>query len=203
MYRFTKDYYLSLKAKYKHVFVGGLCVGGMLSLILAMDFPDIDAVASWSPVMGIDGWAIPWYRFLLPFVLHSPLKHLYYWKESDPYGIKNESMRRKIKQMMEREENFGAYDKIPATTILELNRMSKYIKQNINRLTAPFIIIHSKEDDLSSIKGAKFIYEKAPSKIKKFVELTNSYHIITMDNERDIVSKETISFFNSLLKEKS
>lgn len=203
LYRFTKDYYLSLKAKYKHVFVGGLCVGGRLSLILAMDFPDIDAVASWSPVMGIDGWAIPWYRFLLPFVLHSPLKHLYYWKESDPYGIKNESMRRKIKQMMEREENFGAYDKIPATTILELNRMSKYIKQNINRLTAPFIIIHSKEDDLSSIKGAKFIYEKAPSKIKKFVELTNSYHIITMDNERDIVSKETISFFNSLLKEKS
>ena len=81
--------------------------------------------------------------------------------------------------------------------------MSKYIKQNINRLTAPLIIIHSKEDDLSSIKGAKFIYEKAPSKIKKFVELTNSYHIITMDNERDIVSKETISFFNSLLKEKS
>jgi carboxylesterase len=81
--------------------------------------------------------------------------------------------------------------------------MSKYIKQNINRLTVPFIIIHSKEDDLSSIKGAKFIYEKAPSKIKKFVELTNSYHIITMDNERHIVSKETISFFNSLLKEKS
>jgi carboxylesterase len=91
-----------------------------------------------------------------------------------------------------------AYDKIPAPTIVELKRMAKYIKKHINLLKAPFILIHSKEDDLSSIKGAKYIYEKAPSQVKKFVELSNSYHIVTMDNEKDIVSGETIKFFNFL-----
>ncbi|MGC9286323.1 MAG: alpha/beta hydrolase [Hydrogenobaculum sp.] len=203
LYEFAKNFYLNLKAKYSEVFVAGLCVGGMLSLMLGMEFPDIDGVGSWAPAMGIDGWAIPWYRFLLPLGLYTPLKHIYYWKEKEPFGIKNEAMRKKIMQMMKSEKNEAmAYDKIPAPTIVELKRMAKYIKKRINLLKAPFILIHSKEDDLSSIKGAKFIYEKAPSKVKKFVELSNSYHIVTMDNEKDIVSGETITFFNSLSERK-
>jgi len=202
LYNFAKDFYLDLKAKYKEVYVAGLCVGGMLSLMLGMEFPDIDGVGSWAPAMGIDGWAIPWYRFLLPLGLYTPLKYIYYWKEKEPYGIKNEAMRKKIISMMKNGENQGAYDKIPSYTILELKRMSKYIKRRINLLRAPFILIHSKEDDLSSIKGAKYIYEKAPSQIKKFVELSNSYHIITMDNEKGIVSKETIAFFNTIAEHK-
>jgi len=203
LYNFAKSFYLDLKAKYSEVFVAGLCVGGMLSLVLGMEFSDIDGVASWSPAMGIDGWAIPWYRFLLPLGLYTPLKHIYYWREKEPFGIKNEAMRKKIMQMMKLEKNEAmAYDKIPAPTIVELKRMARYIKKHINLLKAPFILIHSKEDDLSSIKGARFIYEKAPSKIKKFVELSNSYHIITMDNEKDVVSRESIAFFNSLSEKK-
>lgn len=199
LYEFAKNFYLDLKAKYNQVFVAGLCVGGMLSLVLGMEFPDIDGVGSWAPAMDIDGWAIPWYRFLLPLGLYTPLKYIYYWKEKEPFGIKNEAMRRKIMQMMKSEKNEAmAYDKIPAPTIVELKRMAKYIKKHINLLKAPFILIHSKEDDLSSIKGARFIYEKAPSQVKKFVELSNSYHIVTMDNEKDIVSSETIKFFNFL-----
>lgn len=196
LYTFTKNFYLDLKAKYNEVFVAGLCVGGMLALVLGIEFQDIDGVASWSPVMDIDGWAIPWYKFLLPLGLYTPLKHIYYWKEKEPYGIKNESMRKKIMSMMFSEKTeMMAYDKIPAYIILELKKMSRYIKKHISYLKAPLIIIHSKEDDLSSIKGAKFIYEKTSSVFKKFIELSDSYHIITMDNEKAIVSKETINFF--------
>ncbi len=198
LYNFSKEFYLNLKAKYQEVFVAGLCVGGMLGLMLGFEFQDIPAIASWSPVMDIDGWAIPWYRFLLPLGLYTPLKHIYYWKEKEPYGIKNEAMRKKIMSMMfnEKSTDAMAYDKIPAPIILELKRMGKYIKKHIKSLTTPLLIIHSKEDDLSSIKGANFVYKKASSPVKKFVELSNSYHIITMDNEKDIVSKESIEFFN-------
>ncbi len=199
LYRFARNFYFDLKAQYKSVFVGGLCVGGMLALMLGMEFPDIDGVASWSPVMNIDGWAIPWYRFLLPLGLYTPLKHIYYWKEKEPYGIKNEAMRKKIISMMFSDKNEAmAYDKIPAPIIVELKKMAKYIKKNAHKLKAPFILIHSKEDDLSSIKGAKYIYKKSPSKTKRFIELTDSYHIITMDNEKEIVSQKTIEFFDIL-----
>lgn len=205
LYNFSKEFYLNLKAKYEEVFVAGLCVGGMLGLMLGFEFQDIPAIASWSPVMGIDGWAIPWYRFLLPLGLYTPLKHIYYWKEKEPYGIKNEAMRKKIMSMMfnEKSNEAMAYDKIPAPIILELKKMGRYIKKHIKNLRAPLLIIHSKEDDLSSIKGAKFVYENASSSNKKFIELSNSYHIITMDNEKDIVSKETIDFFNMCSKAKN
>ncbi|MEZ0323097.1 MAG: alpha/beta hydrolase [Hydrogenothermaceae bacterium] len=88
------------------------------------------------------------------------------------------------------------YYRIPATVILQVKRLSKFLKENIKNLKAPVIFIYSEYDDLCSIKGTEYLYRNVDSEKKKFIILKDSYHIITMDNERDIVSRETINFFN-------
>ena len=44
-----------------------------------------------------DGWNIPWYsKILLPLFYATPLKHVAYFKEEPPYGIKNKALQKRI-----------------------------------------------------------------------------------------------------------
>ena len=56
-------------------------------------------------------------------------------------------------------------------------------------------LIQAKDDDVASIKNSKFIYDKVRSEIKEMVLLYNSYHVITADQEREIVAEKVADFF--------
>ena len=68
----------------------------------------------------------------------------------------------------------------------------------MSKVTAPVLLMHAKQDDLTSTKGSKFVYNNIKSKIKKYIELEDSYHLVVMDNQRDYVFKTSIDFLNSL-----
>ena len=92
-----------LKREYRTVSVGGLCIGSVLSLALAIERPrEVNALSLLSTTLFFDGWSIPWYRFLMPLWFHTPVRHLYTYTESDPYGIKNPEIRARVARAMER-----------------------------------------------------------------------------------------------------
>lgn len=198
-YNFSEKVFLELREKYDNLFVGGLCVGGMIALNIATKFK-VDGIFSWSPTLFIDGWNISKFRFLLPIGLKTPLKHIYSFKEKNPYGIKNFSIRSKIKSMMDKNE--GMYDEIPGITIKELLEFSSHLRKNAQKITSPILIIQSKYDDITSLKSAESIYFKVSSSYKELKILTNSYHMITLDNEREEVFEKTLSFLNKILTNK-
>ena len=69
----------------------------MLALSLAAEKGrDIAALSLLSTTLFYDGWSVPWYRFLLPLGYYTPLRHLYAYHEREPYGLKNEAMRKRI-----------------------------------------------------------------------------------------------------------
>ncbi len=187
-----------------NVFVGGLSMGALLALLLADEFPDkVTAVSCLSPTLFYDGWNVPWYRHFLPLAYYTPVKHFAYFKEDSPYGIKNKSIRKRVHQFFSKASlhdisgvgQFG-YAYFPVTLLCQLRLLVNHLAQRFHAIKVPVQIIQAKEDDMTSMKNAQFIYDRISSSIKEIVLLENSYHIITADQERGKVSSKMSEFFN-------
>ncbi len=187
------------------VHVAGLSMGALLVLLLAEEFPKrIAGVSCLSPTLFYDGWNVSRSRFLLPLAYYTPIRHVAYYKEEPPYGIKNEKNRRWVHKAYEKADlNFREVDKygypyFPATLFCELRRLIKHIKKVLPHITVPVQMLQAEEDDMTSVKNSQFIYERISSTVKEIVMLHNSYHVITADQERKTVALKMELFFSRL-----
>lgn len=184
------------------VYVAGLSMSALFVLLLAEELGDrLAAGICLSPTLQFDGWNVPWYNKLLPLASYTPLKYSLYFKESSPYGIKNERIRAMVHRHYSRAslENvtdiakFG-YAFFPVSLFYQLQRLARTVIPRLGRIRAPILLIHPQEDDTASIGNAQLIYDRISSPVKKLVVLTNSYHVITADQEREKVAAAMESF---------
>jgi len=189
---FSQEKYDFIRDDYDDFFLSGICFGALISIYLAIHNKNVNAVISLSATVYLDGWSIPWYNFMMPLGLNTILRYFYTFPEREPYGIKNKIVRRKVAKLMSK--TTAAMDNFPLSCIYELLKFSKYIQKNIKVLSQPILLIHSIEDDLTSIKSSKFLYDNVSSKIKEYVELKNSYHMVLYDFEKEFVYEKSLSF---------
>lgn len=190
-----------LRREHRTVSVGGLCIGAVLALSLAAENGrNIAALSLLSTTLAYDGWSIPWYRFLLPLGYYTFLRQTYSYPEREPYGLKNELLRRRIARAA-RQESFteiGA-SSIPMNHVYQATRLIRHVKRTIGCVEAPALVVHAADDDISSAKSADFVVDHLGSKSVRKILLNNSYHMVTMDNERELVARETRDFFAAQL----
>lgn len=198
---FSQEKYNTLRNKYDYFFLGGLCLGAVISLNLCEIYEDISGIVCLSTTLFLDGWTIPKYNFLMPIGLYTILRYYYTFPEREPYGIKNEIFRQKIQKLTSKSN--VALDHYPMNGVYELLQLSKYTRKNLYKVTSPVLLIHSKYDDLTSIKSAKLVYGKISSKEKELIILQDSYHLVIYDNERDDVFKLSSDFLNKHSFEKT
>ncbi len=79
--------------------------------------------------------------------------------------------------------------------IQEAERMIASVKKSLPRVTAPAILIHAEEDEVASPRSPRYIAQHIGSAMVESVMLHNSYHMITVDNDREQVAADTIRFF--------
>jgi len=195
-FNFAEEEYKALKQNYSEVYLGGICMGAVLALAISEKHKDVSGIIAISTTLFLDGWTIPWYSFLFPMGLHTILRFYYSFPEQDPYGIKNETVRRKISALLK--ENTVALNYIPMTCVYELLEMSKQVRKSVKNIRQPILIIHSNRDDLTSLKSADFVYKHSSSEVKDYIILKNSYHLITMDNDKDLAVQKSVEFLNSI-----
>ena len=68
----------------------------------------------------------------------------------------------------------------------------------MNMVKSPVLLIHSLEDDLTSVKSSEFVYDTISSAYKQFIKLEDSYHVVTLDNEKKFVAEKTFDFIERL-----
>jgi carboxylesterase len=194
-YQSVRESFLEMKASHESVSAVGLCMGALLALHLAREFgSELKAVSLISTTLFYDGWNLPWYRFLLPLAYYTPIRYFYSFTETDPFGIKNKQVRARIVNLME--NSAIAYTKTPAPSLHELFKLARQIKRELHEITTPTLILHSKEDDLTSPKNADYVEKRIGSTTLKKVILDDCYHMMTIDNQKDLVADETIRFFS-------
>ena len=195
-YNFSLSDYSMLKKNYSKVFLAGHCLGAVLALAIAQEHQDVPGIIVLSTTLYLDGWAMPWYNFLLPLGLNTILRYYYSFPESEPYGIKNEALRKKISSLQKR--NTAATDHFPLCCTYELLALSRLARANMKKITAPVLIFHAREDDLSGLRSARFVYGHVSSPVKELVILENSYHMVIMDNDSEFVFKKSSEFLNRI-----
>lgn len=187
------------------IFASGLSMGALLALLLADEFKSrISGVTCLAPTLFYDGWNTPLSKYLLPLA-RTPLRYLFYFKEEPPYGIKNEAIRERIHRYyknarlddIENVEQYG-YPYFPVTLLYQLQLLVKYIAKKLPGIKVPVQLIQAKDDDMTSVKNSKFIYDRIGSEMKELVLLYNSYHVITADHERDTVAEKMEDFFGRI-----
>ena len=193
-YEMIRRTFLEMNEEYETVSAAGLCMGALLCLQLASDVgPKISSIALLSTTLFYDGWSLPWYKFLLPISYLPPFRFFYSYREREPYGIKDERMREQISRLLQ--EDTFAYSRFPSESMHELFRLIRSVKKILPKVTAPTIILHAEEDDLASLKNAEYVEKYIGSSEVRKVIIPDSYHMLTLDNQKELVADETIRFF--------
>lgn len=197
-YQEVLRHFEQLRAIYKTVSVTGLCIGAVLALRLAIERGDqIAALSLLSTTLAYDGWSLPWYRFLLPLAYYTPARRWYAYQERHPYGLKNANLQRWIaREMAVTGSSAAGASRLSAEGIFQAHRLIKQVRSGLRAVRTPALIIHAEEDDVSSTASADFVEREIGSSVRRKLILHDSYHIITLDNEKALVADESITFFN-------
>jgi carboxylesterase len=83
---------------------------------------------------------------------------------------------------------------LPAKHLYQSLRLIDEAKNSMSYVTSDALIIHAIDDETASPKNPDMILAKIKSEIRRAIWLGNSYHMITVDNEREIVANEVSNF---------
>jgi carboxylesterase len=84
------------------ILAGGLSMGGILAIHLAQNRPsEVHGLLLYAPTLKLDGWSMPWHSVFLQYVRPTPIRLEIDLPEHEPYGIKDERVRRLVVSSMQ------------------------------------------------------------------------------------------------------
>lgn len=192
--------YLRLRARGYTVFVGGLSAGASMSILLADKHPEIAGLVLYSITLQTDGWSVSRFGRYLPLLLKMPyFRYRYRFKEAYPYGIKNEPLRERIVMKLDSGDSSAAgHTSTPGIILYEMLEIAKLARRAMPSVSVPALIVHAREDDLASPANAHYVQQHYAGR-RELLMLQDSYHLVTVDQERQLVADATARFFFSCL----
>jgi carboxylesterase len=183
------------------VSICGLSMGATLGLVACTQRTDVLSIVALSPMLRYDGWAIGWYMPLLQLAYWLGFRDWHY-REKDPFGIRNVEMRRRVARALEKDgvAEVGAAT-IPARYLNEANKMMAVLRKSLDQVESDLLVVHAIDDETTAPRNSQQILREVQSGTRKGVWLGDCYHIVTFDNEREIVTNEAIRFIqNAILR---
>ncbi len=166
-----------LMGRCRKVFVTGLSMGGTISLYLGEKYGDriagimtINAAVSLNPVL------MP----LVPLV-----KHIV---PSIP-GIGSDIKDPSVKE--------SAYDKVSLRAVDELRKLMEITRRDLQKVTQPILIFSSRDDHAVPPRNQPFILNHVASWDKELIMLENSYHVATLDNDKELIFAREVEFIQA------
>jgi carboxylesterase len=84
---------------------------------------------------------------------------------------------------------------MPLSAALNLIELSDCVRPVLPELIQPTLLIHSRQDHTCPFDAnAEFVMGRIGAVEKRAVVLEESYHVITVDSEKDVVARETLDF---------
>jgi carboxylesterase len=197
----TQQYVWDLRKRYATVSVVGLSMGATLAMVLAQR-ERITSMVLLSTALAYDGWAIPWYSFLLNIADWLPFAKRYRYAEAEPYGIKNPEMRAMVKRAMSKDHiSESGADYLPFQNVSQGRLLIREARSRVRRIDCPTLFIHAADDETVHMRNAEWAYKQIASEQKEILYLGDSYHMITVDNERETVNQETARFLKKTIND--
>ena len=181
----------TIKSRYKTVSVGGHCGGAVMALRIAeLVGNEISTLVLLSASLYLVKRSMPWHRFLIQLIYYSPWRYKATFRISEP-SIKNMESRALLSSLADLD--------LAELTIYHLHhmfRLNHVTIKNLSLVTCPTLIMHAKEDDIASLKNLEVIANNIQSTVVEKIILYDSYHMITVDNEKDLVAEKYRNFLD-------
>jgi carboxylesterase len=197
-----KEWYASVEAAHDRlkqhcdvIVTGGLSMGAILALHLAYNRPNgIHGLLLLAPALRLDGWAMPWHSRLLSYVRPTRVPLEFDVAEREPYGIKDERMRAIVVSGMQ-SGNAGEAGifSTPLRSFANMNALVAVVRRNLPRIKQPALIVHPRNDDMASLQNAHYLQQHLGGLVEALI-LDNSYHIVTLDQQRHLVADRSVDF---------
>jgi len=185
----------------ERVAVGGLCLGAILALrVAALRAGEVSALTCLSPSLDYDGWGNPWHTPLLPLARVVPFAGRIRIREREPYGLKDERLRAWVaRQMAQAGESDAGAAYLRVADILQARRLIAQAREGLRDIDCPTLAVHAKEDENATPRSAFQILNDVSSAMTRLVLLRDSYHMISIDRERETVLHEMRTFLADAL----
>ncbi len=92
----------------------------------------------------------------------------------------------------------SCYDKVPVAAAAELHQLMKATREGLAGISAPMLVFSSREDHVVPTTNAPYILEHVGSSDKELVWLENSYHVATLDHDKQLIIERCVEFINRL-----
>jgi carboxylesterase len=164
-----------LSSRKRRVFVTGLSMGGTLTLNLAARFAKlVDAIA---PIAAHVGTHTEAFAEVLAM---------------DPAPKRISGIGSDIKAPGVREL---AYEETPVRCLREVAVLIALTKDLMHRIVCPSLIVHAREDHIVPAVNAIQIVNAVRSDDIRLLWLNNSYHVATLDNDKELILERVGGFF--------
>lgn len=198
---FLEERLIALSEKHGSIFIGGLSSGTWMALALAIKQPKrVAGLILYSTIYYYDGWNQGPLGFLLVWLaLHTPMQRFYsFHTDNPPFGVKDTKLQRIIAVRAKSADGIdtmkAGYSTMPAHCFAQMHSLRDWVKPRLGTILHPTLLLHSKEDDLTSIRSSELVMKQLGSKDKRLISLDDCYHLITLDKQKHLVAQATIDF---------
>jgi len=201
-----REWYASVEAAHDRlrehcdiIVAGGLSMGGILATHLAHNRPDgVHGLLLFAPTLKLDGWSMPWYSRLLHYIRPLPIRFEFDLTEREPYGLRDERVRALVLSSMQSgDANLAGTFSTPMRCFANFNALVSVVKRELGSVRQPALIVHPRQDDMASLKNAHYLQAHLGGLVDTLV-LDESYHMVTLDQQRHVVAERTGRFVSWL-----
>jgi carboxylesterase len=158
------------------VYVLGQSLGGSLALRAAAH-AEVDGVIALAAIAYMKDWRL-WF---LPV-----LRPLLRWRQSPDNDIARDVV------------DTGSYDRMPLHSIEQLLELAGLVRRDLPDIKVPALLVQSEEDHVAPPGNLDFIHDRIGSQDKERIRLRNSYHVISLDHDRQMVLDHSIRFLHRI-----
>lgn len=164
------------QAGYEEIAVAGLSLGGVFSLKLALE----------QPVKGVVTMCSPMTMRTTDTMFEGVIEYAKQYKKQQ--GKSEQEIELEIKAIKQQ----------GMASLPDLQQLIHEVRQSIDLLYAPILIIQSRHDQVINPDSANIIYNSVESIQKEIRWFEQSGHVITLDKEKDQLHEEILTFLNTL-----
>ena len=132
--------------------------------------------------------------------MYTPLGRFWQYRERPPYGVKNERVRSWIeRELRERKISRAGSAIIGIGHMREHDRLIRHVRGHLGKVVCDNVLaLHAQQDEVASVANLDLLARGLRCGGFRSVVLSNSYHMITIDNDRQQVVRETVAFADAV-----
>lgn len=177
----VRQAYLELTARCQQVFVAGESMGGLLTLYLGSEYPQIAGLVTYAPAIRVASRKI----YLAPWLK-------YFVKQVD----KGRAVSPDLEALVD--QRWQGYTVDPVSAIAQLLALQRQVKRRLGQIRQPLLVFQGRLDASLDVRGAEEVIARVSSTDKELVWLDRSTHCLILDVEWEVAAERTLAFIRRI-----